>query len=92
MGTLENIVRPFQLPDTTPPTVVPFATPTKVAAVVKLRIGRAGNVKTFNSTLNVSGSLYVKKYPRELTTLEQGLIDLNAQWEANMTPSFDLGF
>lgn len=83
-NALQGIIRPFQTGETSPPRMVPFATPTQVASLVKLRIGRSGSVKSFNGSYSASQTLYVVKLPRELTdgdTISAGLANILNAWK-----------
>lgn len=70
MSNFEHLVRPYQLPDNTPPTILPFGAPTSVTPNVRLEIGRVGSTRTLRGSRSGSQTLYVKKYPIE--TLANG--------------------
>lgn len=67
MSKLESIVRPFLPVEYSPPKIVPFASATKVATTVKLRIGRNSSAHTMHGSVDLTTTLYTKKYPRSMT-------------------------
>ena len=70
MNNLETIVRPFTAGELAPPRLAPYATPTQVAPVVRLYLGRSGSPKSVGGSYNASATVYVIKYPRELNIFD----------------------
>jgi hypothetical protein len=61
---LENLIRPFQTGEVTPPQSVPEANVVANRNVV-LNVGASGQVKTMNGAYNLDVSFYLTRRPKE---------------------------
>lgn len=61
---METVVRPFQSPQVTPPTIVPFSHPTRTDERVLIQIGRIGATRTFRGSMSVTSTVYVPTFDK----------------------------
>ena len=71
MSSLEQVIRPFQSGQTTPPQQYFQAGQRGVPPVV-LRFGRGGSGKVLSGSMTVSQTFYCTKYVNEQTTADFG--------------------
>lgn len=63
--SLEKIVRPFQLGETSPPKPVATGNICKDPKTIILKYGLGGSAKTLNGSININETFYAVKKMRE---------------------------
>ncbi len=66
--SLEKIVRPFQLGDTSPPKPVATGNACVAANTITLTFGLGGSAKVLHGSVSIDESFYAVKKMREKTT------------------------